>query len=125
MSNSTDASRKEEILAMSRKSKQDEGMEYARLKGLSVGEYTFSAVGLVIALFSFFTVQYTTFWAMFSIIFATVFGHCIPIYRFTKKKYHLAWVVCSAVLSIVGLIAFVAVSQGWIEPATLGRWWGR
>ena len=126
MSNSPEASksRKEEILAMGRRSKKDEGLEHAKLKGFSAMEITFSIAGLFVALFSFFTKDYTTFWAVVSIAFAAVFGQYIPIYRFTKRKLHMVFMVLSLMAAIASLLAFVAVSRGWIEPTALGKWWG-
>jgi len=118
-------SRKEEILAKSRESKKDEGHEHAEFAGFSLGERTGSVIGMAIGLFSFITGQYTVFLAVFSIVFAAAFGQSIPVYRFTKRKYYLAWVIISAIFAVVSFVVFIAISLGWIEPSVLGRWWGR
>ena len=118
-------SRKEDILARSRKAKQDEGMEHARLKGLGLAENTWSIVGMGIAIFAFIHGQYTVFWALFASIGAFICGQTFHMYRFGRKKYHLTWAVGAAIGAVFAIGAYVSLSMGWIEPAALGRWWGR
>ena len=124
-SSTTATSRKEDILARSRKANKDEGMEHARLKGLGLAENTWSVVGIGIAIFSFIQGQYTVFWALFACIGAFICGQTFHMYRFAYKKYYLAWAVGGAITTVFALAAYVSLSLGWIEPSTLGKWWGR
>ena len=125
MSNSTKSnydSRKEEILAKSRNSKGDEGLEHAQLMGFKLGEYTLSAVGIPLVFFTFFTRELAIFLALGIVLFAYVFGQSLSVYRFTKKKYHLAWVVLSAIFAIYMIVDFIILFQGGLNPLWL-RWW--
>ena len=125
MSNSAEnnhASRKEEILAKSRKSKIDEGLEHAQSKGNRLGEYTMSVVGIPLIIFAFFAKELAIFLVLGIVVLAFVFGQSLTVYRFTKKKYHLAWVVLSAIFTIHMIIDFMLLFQGGMNPLWL-RWW--
>jgi len=115
-------SRKEEILAKSRKSRSDEGLEHAQLKGFKLGEYTSMAVALPLILFAFFTRELALFTALGIVVFAYVFGQSLSVYRFTKRKYHLAWVILCIVCTVHFIIDFILLFQGGMSPLWL-RWW--
>ena len=104
---------KEEILAKSRQLKKDEGLEHAQSKGNHLGEIILSAVGLPIAIYSIVIGEYAIAWACGAIVFAFVLGQSITVYRFTKRKYHLAWVVLSVLMMIFFPLQFLAETQGW------------
>jgi len=125
MNNSADNhidNRKEDILAKSRKSRIDEGLEHAQLKGFKLGEYTSAAVTLPLILFAFFTRELAMFSALGIVIFAYVFGQSLAVYRFTKRKYHLAWVILSVICAIHFIVDFILFFQGGVSPLWL-RWW--
>jgi len=117
---------KDEILTKNRQLGKDEGLENAKFKGNDLGEKILSVAGLSIAIFSIFIGQFATAWAIGALAFAFALGQSIKIYSFTKRKYHLAWIVFSAI-SIIGFIAqFLAASLGWWEtwgwlPTLLAR----
>jgi len=114
--------RKEEILAKSKKAKGDEGLEYAKARGNKLGEYTMSVVGLPLIIFAFFTKEPAIFLALGAVVFAYVFGQSFAVYRFTKRKYHLAWVVLSVICAIHMIVDFLLLSLGGLNPMWL-RWW--
>jgi len=113
---------KEEILSKSRKSKKDEGLEHAHLMGNKLGEKTLSVVGIPFIIFAFFTKELAIFLALGAVIFAFVFGQSLTVYRFTKRKYHLAWVILSAICTIYMIVDFILLFQGGWNPLWL-RWW--
>ena len=123
MSDSTNynENRKEEILAKSRQSKKDEGMEHATAKGLKLGEWIGSAVAVIIMALAFFIGQAETIFAIGTIIFAVVFGQSLTVYRFKKTKYYLAWVVLGFVGTLYFFLLFIAATQEW--TALLDRLW--
>ena len=115
MNNSAEISgnRKKEILAMSRKSKKDEGLEHAQSKGNRLGEMILSVVALPIAIYSIVIGEYAIAWAVGAMAFAYVLGQSINVYRFTKRKYHLAWIVLSILMMILFPVQFLAEIHGW------------
>ena len=114
-----------DVLERSRQSKKDEGMEHAELKGFKLGEQMGLVAVLITAVITFFTVQELAFWAVCSVGFAIGFGESLPIYRFTRKKSYLAWTIVFAVSVVIAIAIFAGLCFGWIEPATIGKWWGR
>lgn len=104
---------KDEILEKSRAAKKDEGVEYAHSKGNSLGEKILAVVSLPMAIFSIVIGEYAIIWAIGAMTFAHVLGQSLSIFRFTKRKYHLAWIVLSIVMLIVFLVQFLAETQGW------------
>jgi len=116
---------KNEILERSRKLKKDEGQEFAEAKGFKLGEQMGLVAGLITVVIAFFTLQEVAFWAVCTVGFSIGFGESLPIYRFTKKKSYLAWTVVFAVFAVIAVVIFTGLSLGWIEPATIGMWWGR
>ena len=111
-----DDNRKEEILARSRKSNKDEGVEYAALKGNKLGETTMAIVVIPILAFAILIREFTAFFAVGAAIAAFTFAQCLAEYRFTKRKYHLAWTIFMVMATIACLVIFVVISLGWWEP---------
>jgi len=125
MSNSEEINKhdhKDEILAINRQSKSDEGLENALAKGNKLGEYASSAAAIPLVLFAFFTKELAVFLALGIVAFAYVFGQSLSVYRFTKKKRHLAWVILGAVFTIYAIVDFILLAQGGFNPLWL-RWW--
>ena len=113
--------RNNEILEKSRRLKKDEGMEHAQLKGHVLGNYTMAAVVIPILVFALLRDEIVVFNAVAAAVCAFVFGLCLTEYRFTRRKYHLAWTVFMAVSTISSIVAFVATSFGWWKDSFF--WW--
>jgi uncharacterized membrane protein HdeD (DUF308 family) len=121
MINSTD-NRKTDILEKSRRSRSDEGLEFAQVKGFKPGEYTLTVAAVSLIFFSFFTKELAVFLALGILIFAHVFSQSLAVYRFTKRKYHLAWVILSIVCTIHFTVDFILLFSGNMNPLWL-QWW--
>lgn len=96
---------KEEILAKSRKEKNDEGLIAAENKGRKIGIAAFCFVFIFIVLFNFFNAQpnhapMALFWAFFA-------AEAYPKYKFTSKSGYLITVIAGAVASIAFLVSHV------------------
>ena len=109
--------RKEEILAQSRRSSKDEGVEYAINEGAKAGNYfAIEIIGLPLLLLSFVAGQMLAAYALASVILASWFGEFFAKYRFLNQKRYLIAAVCCALLGIGVIILFVrgvGVLQGW------------
>ena len=106
-------SRKEDILERSRNSKQDEGVDYAKKQGYSIGRHAFGAVAVALVVFSIITEQMTTIHAIVSTVFAFSFGELLAHYLFTKNMLHLAGAALFALLSFSQAYFFVSAVLGW------------
>jgi len=114
---------KEEILAKSRQSKKDEGVEHAEIKGFKLGERIGSVVAIILVVLAHFMGQAETIFAISAIMLATIFGQSLTVYRFKKSKYLLAWLVLGAVGTIYFFILFLAATQEWtVLLERLWRW---
>ena len=115
MDNSTESygHNKEEILARSRQSKKDEGVEHAEIKGFRLGERIGSVTAMFLVVLAFFIGQAETIFAIGTIVFAAVFGQSLTVYQFKKSKYLLAWLVLGVVGTIYFFILFLAATQEW------------
>ena len=105
--------RKEEILEKSRKTIRDEGYENAHFRGLNLGVIiTVLAVGAPMVVICFITSQTTALNAILSInnIFLTV--RFIFLYRFTKIKKYLFWVIFLGLLGVTTFVLFVLKAFG-------------
>jgi len=109
-------SHRDEILAKSRNAKKDEGMEHAALKGSKLGEITMAIVVIPILAFAILRGDLAVFLAVGACIAAFTFAQCFTEYRFTKRKYHLAWTVFMVLAVITCVALFVMVSFGWWQP---------
>jgi len=111
--------RKEEILAKSRKSNKDEGIEYAVTQGAKKGNYFgIEVVGFPLLLLSIITGQMLATYALSSVILASWFGEFLAKYRILNQKRYLIAAVCFAVLGIAAVVLFVR------DVGTLQGWWG-
>ena len=126
MNNSSkdNTSRKEEILAKSRQSKKDEGMEHAEIKGLKLGEWLGSAVAIILGALAFFIGQDESIFAIGTLVFAMVFGQSLAVYRFKKTKYYFAWLILGIIGTIWFFVLFIAATQEWDKLLGL-LWWSR
>jgi len=106
-------SRKEELLAKSRQVGKDEGVEHAEVQGFKLGERIGSVAAMVVIVLAFFIGQAETIFAVGTIIFATVFGQSLTVYRFKKTKYYSAWVVLGIVGTVYFFMLFIAATQEW------------
>jgi len=113
--------RKEEILARSRKTLKDEGMEYAEMKGFVLGERIGSVAAIVLIALAFFIGQAETIFAIGTVIFAMVFGQSLTVYRFKRTKYYLAWLLLGAIGTFYFFMLFMAATQEW--TVLLERLW--
>ena len=115
MNNSTgnNENRKEEILAKSRQSLKDEGMEHAEMKGFVLGERLGSVVAIILIALAFFIGQPETIFAIGTVIFAMVFGQSITVYRFKRTKYYLAWLLLGLIGTMYFFMLFMAATQEW------------
>ena len=96
---------KEEILAMSRKEKNDEGFTVAEHQGRRLGVAAFSAVLIFIVLFNLFTGQPN--YVPLSLCWAFLAAEEYPKYKFTKKPSHLVFVIAGSLACIAFLIAHI------------------
>jgi hypothetical protein len=107
------SNRKEEILEKSRKSKQDEGMEFAENRGYKLSEYTVGVFGTVVAAFALFNSEFAAAGAALLIVAVLGFGLFLSTYRFTKRKMDLLLVIGSVGSITFFLMMFLAAIYGW------------
>ena len=96
---------KEEVLAMSRREKTDEGFTVAEHQGRKLGIAAFSAVLVFIVLFNLFTGQPNNI--PFSLCWAFVAAEAYPKYKFTQKSGYLVVVIAGSLASVAFLIAHI------------------
>ena len=96
---------KEEVLAMSRREKTDEGFTVAEHQGRRLGVAAFSAVLIFIVLFNLFTGQNNNI--PLSLCWAFVAAEAYPKYKFTRKSSYLVVVVAGSIACIAFLIAHI------------------
>jgi hypothetical protein len=122
MSNQTENSngnQKEDILAKSRKSQHDEGIEHAISKGALLGNYYTGGVGFALIAFSFFTAQFLVIYAVLALYGAHCFGEFLAKYRYFKQKRYMVGVILFGVI-FGGFFAFLFVR----DVGILQGWWG-
>ena len=104
MSNPTENSnnQKEEILAASRQSNRDEGIEYAINKGLTLGNYYTEVVSGLLIFLCVLTGQILTMYALFTLYGAHAFGDFLAKYRYFKQKRYLIGGIVFGVLFCAG-----------------------
>ena len=111
--------RKEEILAKSRQSNKDEGIEHAVNKGARLGNYYTEAVGFLLILLCAMTGQILTMYALFTLYGAHAFGDFLAKYRYFKQKRYIMGAIIFGVL-FGGFFAFLFVR----DVGILQGWWG-
>ena len=111
--------RKEEILAKSRQSSKDEGIEYAANKGIKLGNYYTEVIGFLLILLCLITGQTLTIYALLTLYGAHGFGDFLAKYRYFKQKRYMMGAIIFGVL-FGGCFAFLFVR----DVGTLQGWWG-
>lgn len=101
---------KEDILAKSRKEKNDEGLIAAENQGRKIGIAAFCFVFIFILLFNFITGQASSsavalFWAFFA-------AEAYPKYKFTSESHYLLIVIGGTIASIAALANYVLTVLG-------------
>lgn len=96
---------KEEILAKSRKEKNDEGLIAAENQGRKIGIAVFCAVLIFVLVFNLFTAQSN--YAPMALLWAFIAAEAYPKYKFTSKSGYLVTVIAGAVASIAYLVCHV------------------
>jgi len=97
--------RKEEILAKSRNSRNDEGMENARLRGLDLGIIiTTVIIGFPMFVLSIIANKMIVITTICALNGTATSVRNLIMYRFTRKKRYLFWAIS---LGIVGVGSFV------------------
>jgi hypothetical protein len=110
---------KEEILAKSRESFEDEGIDYAISKGIQQGVYYGGAVSFVLIILALITQQWLVIFAVLTLEGAHSFGNFLALYRhFKQKRYIVGFVLFGLVFG--GVFAFLFVR----EIGLLQGWWG-
>jgi len=121
MSSSTENgndNRKEEILAKSRQSNNDEGIEYAVNKGARLGGYYTELIGFPLILLCVITGQVLTVYALLTLYGAHCFGDFLAKYRYFKQIRYMMGAIAFGVL-FGGYFAFLFVR----DVGTLQGWW--
>ncbi len=93
--------KKEEILAKSRKEKNDEGFIAARNHGQKIGIGAFCLVFAFIVIFDFFNGQSS--YAPLAMFWAFLAAEAYPQYKFTQNKAYLITVIAGTIACIASL----------------------
>ena len=112
-------SNKEEILAKSRQSNKDEGIEHAINKGARLGNYYTEVVGLLLIFLCVMTGQILTMYAVFALYGAHCFGDFLAKYRYFKQKRYMMGAILFGII-FGGCFAFLFVR----DIGALQGWWG-
>lgn len=99
---------KEDILTKSRKSKEDEGVEFIENKGIRLGLGIFSIISLLIVVFN--EIVGLESFDIFTLIFVFASTESITKYKFTHKKIYIVSTIFSIIFCIVCLIAYIDTS---------------
>jgi hypothetical protein len=100
---------KEEILEMSRKSNRDEGMEHAENQGRKIGFIVFSALFVVLALFSLFFWQQSALYAVSALFWVFLATEAYAKYRFTRKNVYLVSMIAGYFTSACFIAQYILV----------------
>lgn len=98
---------KEEVLAKSRQSHKDEGMEHAENQGRRIGLIAFTLLFAFLAICSLFFWQISTLYALLSLFWAYFSAEAYGKYRFIKRKEYLITVIFGSIASIVFAAAYL------------------
>ena len=115
-------SRKEEILAKSRESGNDEGMDYVENIGSKWGVYVAcTIVGGPLAFLSLIAGEMPAFFALITLYVAFGAGELFARYRFFKQKRYMIGTVVIALITI-GIASMFVEAIG-LLPGWIPRWW--
>ena len=117
-----DERRKEEILAKSRESGNDEGREYVKTKEAKMGIYVAgTVVGAPLAFLSLIAGEISVFFALITVYIAFGAGELFAAYRFYRQKRYL---IGAAVIALItACIAVMFVEMIGLLPEWVPRWW--
>lgn len=104
--------KKEDILAKSRQSNEDEGMEYAESQGRKIGFAAFSILFSILAILSLFFWQIGTLYAISSLFWIYFCAEGYVKFRFTKKTRYLVIIICGGIAAVYAVIAFILILIG-------------
>ena len=99
--------RKEEILAKSRNSSNDEGIDNAELRGYQLGNVVSIVMMVVLTGFSLFIRQFALSSAMSIFFCAPLCVKNIVVYHFSKRKRHLVFAIGMAIVFVGNSIFFI------------------
>ena len=111
-----DERRKEEILAKSRQSRKDEGLEHAKMRGFALGDRIATvAIGIPLALIAVWGGHghHSAAWALLAYMAAFEFGGALTAYRFSKKKLYLVLTIGMAAGTVFAVARFLIKVLGW------------
>ena len=89
--------KREDILEISRKLNDDEGMVHAENEGRKIGFFAFSILSIAIIIFSLIIGQEVTLYATSSLFWAFMAAEAFAKYRFSKKKVYLTSTVAGSI----------------------------
>jgi len=108
---------KDEILARSRESGQDEGIIHAENVGSKRGYLYLETVGLPLILFSFLTQQFLVIYAILTLYSVYTYGLMITNYQqFNQRRYLVGAIFFGVVSGVTFGLLFVrgvGIQQGW------------
>lgn len=96
---------RDEILAKSRKEKNDEGLREAQNKGRRIGTAAFACMVIVILIFDM--IQGKDSYSVLAIFWAYIAAQNYPLYRFTNKSSYLLATIMSTVVALAFLVAYI------------------
>jgi len=99
--------RKEEILAKSRNTIIDEGIDDAEFRGYRIGNVVSIVMIVVLTGFSLFIRQFVMTIAMSLIFCAPLCVKNIVVYHFSKRKLHLVFAIGMAIVFVGNSIFFI------------------
>ena len=110
---------KEEILAKSRESRQDEGINFVVDKGIKGALVSTNTIGFILIAISFFTEQFLVLYALLTLLGASNFGEFYSQYRYFKQKRYIVGFVLFGLI-FGGVFAFLFLRKiGFLQG-----WWG-
>ena len=122
MNNIENNPHKEEILARSRASGNDEGMEHLKNKNTKMGIYVAGTiVGAPLAFLSLISGELATFFALLTIYIAFGAGELFATYRFFNQKRYLIGAIIIALITIA--ISLIFIEMIGLLPGWVPRWW--
>lgn len=98
---------KEEILAKSRQSFKDEGLEYAENEGRKIGFIAFTLLFVFLIIVSLFFGETSTSYAVSSLFWAFIAAEGYTKYRFLSKKVYLITLIAGSIASVLSVVNYV------------------
>ena len=98
--------KKEEILERNRKSKKDEGLDFAEIRGSKAGFIIFGVAAFILMLFSV-PDQMNVVYTIAALSFSVLLGVTFSMYRFSKEKLYLIGAAVSAYAAAVNILMVI------------------